>query len=180
MEDKKVLGRLPVVGSPVESVRTGIASNLMSKPFAAAVIDGIESNQLDMKAVNDILFDNVWKRTVKGKKLTEADRLFQRIYVESLMATAGFKNPNISEAPQAIAQTHCDLMAPDPALGGITYSEVSGFEWEPRSIGGGRITLSTVYAELHKVLRLLEKRAGKGPDGAHYSLLKSTIEYGVR
>lgn len=180
MEDKKVLGRLPVVGSPVESVRTGIASNLMSKPFAAAVIDGIESKQLDMKAVNDILFDNVWKRTVKGKKLTEADRLFQRIYVESLMTTAGFKNPNISEAPQAIAQTHCDLMAPDPALGCITYSEVSGFEWEPMSFGGGRITQSTVYAELHKVLRLLEKRAGKGPDGAHYSLLKSTIEYGVR
>ena len=186
LEDKAVLGRLPIVGSPVDAVRKSIAETLMSKVFAAGMIDGIDTNELPVRDVMDILYDNVWRPTVKGRALTDGDRIFQRAYVESLMSMVGFKNPTVNEKSVALHDHDhdhaccCDIVNPASSLGRITYDEISGFEWEPRNFGGGHVSNSTVYAELMKVRKLIDKKAGKGEDKGHYALLRSLIDYGAR
>ena len=74
----------------------------------------------------------------------------------------------------------CDLLNPDSSMGSICYDEVSGFEWEPRNFGGGHISHSTVYAELMRVRKLIDRKSGKGEDKGHYALLRSIIDYSVR
>ena len=184
LEDKAVLGRLPVVGSPVEKMRRSIAENLMGKVFAAGMIDGIDTEQLPVKDLMDMLFDRVWKPTVKGQPLTDADRLFQRIYIESLMNMVGFKNPAAKDKKENEVAFHdehcCDILDPHSPMGRIRYDEISGFEWEPRNFGGGHVSKATVYAELMKVRKLIGNKTGKGEDKGHYALLRSIIDYGVR
>lgn len=182
LEDKAVLGRLPIVGSPVDAVRRSIAENLMSKVFAAGMIDGIDTNELPVKDIMDILHDNVWRPTAKGKALTEGNRVFQRTYVESLMNLVGFKNPAFIEKSVAGNDLDrcCDLLNPESPMGTVCYDEISGFEWEPRNFGGGHVGQSVVYAELMKVRKLIDKKAGKGEDKGHYALLRSIIDYGAR
>ena len=182
LEDKAVTGRLPIVGSPVEAVRKSIAQNLMSKGFAAGMIDGIDTQELPVKDMMDLLYEHVWRPTAKGRALTEGDRLFQRMYVESLMNMVGFKNPNIREKENALHdEDHCcDLLNPHSPMGNIHYDEVSGFEWEPRNFGGGHVSHSTVYAELMRVRKLIDRKTGKGEDKGHYAFLRSLIDYSVR
>ena len=181
LEDKAVLGRLPVVGSPVEAVRRSIAENVMGKAFAAGVIDGIDTQELPVTDLMDELYARVWGPTAKGRALTDGDRLFQRVYVESLMNMAGFKNPAVREKKAAaLCDCCCDIVDPQSPMGKIVYDEVSGFEWEPRNFGGGHFSQSTVYAELMKVRKLIAKKTGKGEDKGHYALLRSIIDYGVR
>ena len=182
LEDKAVLGRLPVVGSPVDDVRRSIAENLMSKVFAAGVVDGIDTEQLPVKDLMDLLYERVWRPTIKGRALTDGERLFQRTYVESLMNMVGFKNPTVREQAKALHdEDHCcDLLDPHSPMGSIRYDEISGFEWEPRHLGGGHVSQSTVYAELMKVRKLIGGKTGKGEDQGHYALLRSIIDYGAR
>ncbi|MBQ9462246.1 MAG: zinc-dependent metalloprotease [Bacteroidales bacterium] len=185
MEDKAVLGALPIVGSPVDAVRRSIAQNLMGRVFMAGMIDGIDTHELPVKDLTDILYDKVWKPTAKGRALDDGQRLFQRVYVESLMAVAGFKNPAADQKAAAIHggcdHDHCcDILNPASPMGSISYDEVSGFEWEPRNFGGGHVTQSTVYAELMRVRKLIDGKKGKGEDRGHYALLRSLIDYGAR
>lgn len=180
LEDKAVLGRLPIVGTPVDKVRRSIAENLMGKVFAAGMIDGIDTKELPVQDIMDMLFDRVWRPSTKGRELTEGERFFQRVYVESLMNMAGFENPAVKEKPAALDEHCCDIMDPHSSMGKITYDEISGFEWQPRNFGGGHVSQSTVYAELMRVRKLIGKKAGRGEDKGHYALLRSIIDYGVR
>ena len=180
LEDKAVLGRLPVVGTPLDAVRRSIAENLMNKVFAAGMIDGIDTKELPVTDLMDELYDRVWGPTAKGRALTEGDRLFQRTYVESLMKMVGFKTPTANGKSAALDETCCDIVDPHSSLGQITYDEISGFEWEPRNFGGGHFSQSTAYAQLMRVRKLLGGKTGKGEDKGHYALLRSIIDYGVR
>lgn len=182
LEDKAVLGRLPVTGSPVDGIRRSIAQTLMSKVFTAGMIDGIVTTELPVTDMMDLLYDRVWKPTAKGQALTEGERLLQRTYVESLMGMIGFRNP-VAEAKTKTAideDRSCDILNPDTPLGSIRYDEISGFEWEPRYFGGGHISKSTVYAELMRVRKLIGGKTGKGDDRGHYELLRSIIDYSVK
>ncbi len=181
LEDKAVLGRLPVVGTPVDAVRRSIAENIMGKVFAAAMIDGIDTEELPVRDVSDLLFDKVWGPSSKLRELTDGERLFQRVYVESLMNMAGFRNPAAAkDKPAAFDDRCCDIVDPRSSMGEITYDDISGFEWEPRNFGGGHVTQPTVYAELMRVRKLIGKKSGRGEDKGHYALLRSIIDYGVR
>ena len=182
LEDKAVLGRLPIVGSPVDEVRRSIAQNLMGKVFAAGMIDGIDTDELPVKDLMDLLYDRVWNPTATGRELTDGDRLFQRIYVESLMNMVGYQNPTLSEKTEAFQDDghFCDILDPHSPMGSIHYDEVSGFEWDPRNFGGGHVSKSTVYAELMKVRKLIGRKTGKGEDRGHYALLRSIIDYSVK
>ena len=182
LEDKAVLGRLPVLGSPVDGVRHSIAKTLMSKVFAAAMIDGVESDQLNVSEVMDILYDNVWKKAARGS-LTEGDRLFQRDYIESLMNMVGFQFPVQRESKSLETNDYyCDLVNSDSSLGKIIYDEVSGFEWQPRNFGGGHVTQPVIYAELMRIRKLVASREkkSKGEDKGHYALIRSIIDNGVK
>ena len=183
LEDKAVLGALPVVGSPVDAVRRSIAQNLMGKAFAAGMIDGIDTKELPVTDMMNELYERVWGPVAKGRPLTDGQRLFQRVYVESLMLMAGFKNPALRDQPVALHEecdACCDLLDPHSPMGKITYDDVSGFEWEPRNFGGGHFSQSTVYAELMRVRSLIGHKTGQGEDKGHYALLRSIIDYGVR
>ena len=183
LEDKAVLGRLPVVGSPVDNVRRSIAQNLMGKVFAAGIIDGIDTSELPVKDLMDLLYDMVWGPTAKGRSLTDGERLFQRVYVESLMNMVGFKNPTVGGKAISLRDDDChvcDILDPLSTMGSISYDEISGFEWNPRNFGGGHVSASTVYAELMRVRKLIGGKTGKGEDRGHYELLRSIIDYGAR
>ena len=100
-----------------------------------------------------------------------------------LLPTETDKNPADSEKKDAFHghDDHiCDILNPHSPMGSIHYDEISGFEWDPRSFGGGHISRSTVYAELMRVRKLIGNKTGKGEDKGHYALLRSIIDYSVR
>ena len=94
----------------------------------------------------------------------------------------GCRNRTAREQENALHdEDHCcDLLNPHSPMGNIHYDEVSGFEWEPRNFGGGHVSQSTVYAELMRVRKLIDRKTGKGEDKGHYAFLRSLIDYSVR
>ena len=175
MEDKAVLGRLPIAGSPVYQVRKAITESLMLSPFKALMADGVDTFEFSPDEVLSALEEKIWKPVRSRKALTSWDREMQRIYVESIMANVGFVNPN---AKAALTE---ELPDTEGYMGKITYDEVSGFEWEPRAmLNGGTYTQGTAYAALSKVYKLMEQAypSANDLDKGHYKLLMGIIDYG--
>lgn len=181
MEDKAVLGKLPVAGSPVQAVKSSIFQNLMMTPFMAMASDGVDTCELSPSEIYSRIFDFVWKPTVSGRKLTDSERYLESQFVSLLMRSGGFAIPS-GGSKQTLAGTGSDMPDNGP-MGSISYNPVSGFEWYPFSnMNRTTLTPATIYVYLEKAYDLMKKRVGgaSGKDKAHYKLLMSQIEYSVK
>ncbi len=179
LEDKAVLGRLPIAGTPVWQLRRAIAENLMASPFRALLADGVDSYEVSPEQMLTLLEEPVWKPVRARKALTPWEREFQRIYVQSLMQSVSFSLPPSSQSDRLQE----DLPDGTEPMGLISYDPVSGFEWEPRSmLNGGTYTQGSVYAALKRAYDWMEKAAAGANDldKGHYQLLMGIIEYGCR
>lgn len=180
MEDKAVLGRLPIAGSPVSQVRASLLGNLMLAPFMAMTSDGVDTYELSPSEVLDRIWDYVWKPTVSGKKLSAAERRNQELFVSNLMTSGSFAMPG---AKSSLAEEAAPAREDDSPMGIITYDAVSGFSWTPRVIiNSTSLTQATLYAYLTKSYEAMKKRVGGASDAdkAHYRLLMAQIDYSVR
>ena len=189
LDNRKVLDRLPVVGSPEHTLRTAIQSMILMAPSLASSSNGVITDEFSSVDCFDFIFERVFKPTRQGKALTKGQRAFQKSFVESYMTMGNFKLPgakkNIAASDDAISLTEQYFGSSEERflLGDIMYSPVSGYEWLPRTIFNlGELTVSDLYAVLKRTRELLVSRraSANAMDKAHYDLLISTIDYSVR
>ena len=175
IEDKSVLDKLPVLGSPAFTLRKAIFSTLLTRPYFCAMSDGIDTKEFGFQECMDMIFDYTWKKPRK-KGLTAEQRMYQREFVLAALTGAGMKLPNNVE------RGFTDSMDGVEHEGGVmSYSPVSGFEWIPRAIfNRGDISAADFYAVLSDVKDIIDTRMKKAKpaDKAHYELLKYYIDYG--
>ena len=181
IEDKAVLGRLPVVGSPAFTLRKSIFGSMVSLPLLCGFSDGVDTKELDYHGCMDMLFDFVWKPTRSGRALTRDQRMYQTEFVRAVMQQGGIPLPPAPDQRRfegAAGPEDCELVT-----GTLSYDPVSGFEWLPRALfNNGNISAGDVFAVIYQVHTLLKSRlaGANATDKAHYQLLLSTIEYGTR
>jgi hypothetical protein len=156
IEDKAVLDKLPVIGSPAFTLRRAIYTSLLSAPYQCAMSDGVDTREFGFSECVDRIFDYTWKKP--GRKLTKVQRMYQKEFVLAFLQMGS-------------------IPAPEGA-----YSTVSGFEWLPRAIlNRGDLTTADIYAVLSRVNDVLKSRSrgASSLDKAHYQLLQSYISYGT-
>ena len=185
--DKDVVDNLPMIGTPEYAMREIIYQLIMMTPYLASLSDGVVTDEFSFKQCMDVIYGKVWAPTRSGKRLTDAQRQFQRAFVMQLMQSGGFRLPG-SETSVAIADdqelvtksfdAESSLMA-----GSLMYSPVSGYEWMPRNIFRtfGEAAKSEHYAFLKQTRALIKSRmaGASAKDKAHYEYLVSVIEYGL-
>ena len=197
LEAPGTLDRLPVLGSPVYSLRKSIFSGLINATFSCAYSDGIDTEELGFAECMDIVYDFVWKPTMRRKALTPEQRMYQKDFVVSLMNSGNLQLPKgvtalSDDGPDGFepALGSDELRGYDvlPCFGGMPgdtafgAGEVSGFEWLPRSIyNRGNITQGDIWAVLYRVRDLLKsrERSANATDKTHYQLLLYYIDYGT-
>lgn len=178
IEDKAVLERLPVLGSPARTLRQSIFSTLMSRPYFCGYSDGVDTREMDYHQCMDLIFDFVWEPTRRGRALTEDQRMYQMEFVKSLITSGSLPAPQGMQSFSAAALPGPGAVEFDS--GYLSYDPVSGFEWLPRAIfNRGNISSADMYAVLTRVHSLVKgKVRGARPlDRAHYELIQSYIEY---
>ena len=155
-------------------------------PYLASLSDGVVTDEFSFKQCMDVIYGKVWAPTRSGKRLTDAQRQFQRAFVMQLMQSGGFRLPG-SETSVAITDdqelvtksfdAESSLMA-----GSLMYSPVSGYEWFPRyTFNSGTMGVSDIYAFLSQAKNLMKSRmsGAAAKDKIHYELLIKTIEFGL-
>ena len=160
LENKATLERLPIIGSPALAVRQNLYQSVLSAPFACAQSDGVDTQEFSFWECMDQVYDFTWRKPGKGG-LTPEQKLYQRIFVLTILQTGGMSVPQGAQ----------DAFAP-----------ISGFEWLPRAIfNRGSLSAADMYAILYKVNGTLKKRmsGASAADKAHYQLLQSYIQYGT-
>ena len=189
LNNKEVLGKLPVMGSPEHTIRTAIQDMILMAPSFAKNSDGVITREFSAIECFDFIFDRVFKPTRQGKALTAAQRSFQKKFVESYMRMGNFTMPgtkkNIAVAEDMISLTAEYLGSAEEqfTVGELMYGPISGFEWHPRTIFNlGDLTAADLYSVLKRTRELLVSRraSANAMDKAHYDLLISTIDYSVK
>jgi len=192
LAEESVVSRLPVIGTPVQAVRKAIQRRILDAPFSCGVSNGIDTEEFSSAECFAAVADRVWKPTRRKARLTEEQRLFQRDFVESYMQTGSFAMPADKKNRFALRED-CRIVSGGPDLcsmaeeneaGVITYSPVAGFDYMPRYIFNisGDITVADLYAVLSKARSDMKAALGSASaeDKAHYELLISTINYGLK
>ena len=188
ISDKKVLGTLPIIGSPEYAVRELVQNLILLTPSFCSLSDGVATEELSFKECADIIFNHIWKSTKSGRKLTDAEKQFQKAFVKHFMTTGNFKMPGAGMEAFADIRDYVSITAAsgNPALsfaGEIMYSPVSGYEWFPRTIfNQGDMSQMDCYVYLSKALDLMKSKLSTLPssDRIHYQLLIRNIEYGLK
>ena len=193
LDDPAVLSRLPIIGSPARSVEEAIMQYIFVIPFNAARVDGISTSEFSSQQALDAISDFAFRPTRQGKALTPKQRLFQKSYVETMMAGGLFKTPASAAQGHSVAveeEHHCHagcLLHGTCGFGSsddyFRYDPVSGFEWLPRiTMAVGDITQATIYSEMMKAYEVMKaaKASAKPDDKAHYELLMATIAYSLK
>ena len=188
LDNKALMNKLAVIGSPKAAVARMLGELIISAPFNVSLTADVAGNSFSFRDCADIVYDFIWKPTVAGRKLTRSQMDIQKLYVEQMMKSGNFALPAASEKGLAPRDAHtvsgcvCSLHEGNPC-GSIAYDPVSGFGWVPRAIfNRGQATVADVYAYVSKVRTLLESRASSAPKEtkAHYELLLRTIELGLK
>ena len=175
IEDKAVLDKLPVLGSPAFTLRRSIYTSLLNTPYQCAMSDGVDTREFSFSECVDRIFDYTWKKP--GRKLTKEQRMYQKEFILAFMRMGSIPIP---EGADRTLDGFTEGVEFDSGI--LSYSPISGFEWMPRAIfNRGDLTTADIYAVLSRVNDVLKSRArsANALDKAHYQLLQSYISYGT-
>ena len=182
LDNPAVLGRLPMVGKPSSAVRRAMESRFFNVPFLCDKSDGISTEEFGTAESLDAVFGYVWKPTLQGRKLSAEQRTMEKNYIDHMIAMAGFRKS--ASGGKSFADLHqersCCML--EDLQGEISYSEISGFEWLPRSVMNlGDFSASSVYSVLKRAMDLMKSRkaSASSEDKAHYELMIKKIEFAL-
>ncbi len=187
--DRKVLDRLPVVGSPEYIVSNAIQDIILMTPGFASVSDGVTTSEFNAIECIDFIFKKVFEPTRKSMRLGDNQRFFQKRFVHSFIKMGRFKLPgekksfNLNENFRSLSEDYFGSSEESPLFGEIIYGPISGYEWAPRNIfNRGDLTVSDIYAILKRAKELMTKykNTGSEQDKAHYELMILTIDYSIK
>lgn len=191
--DKEVVSKLPLVGLPVDAVRNAIQNLILYTPMFAGASDGVATYEFSRNECLDFIYDRAFKPTKQHRPLTKADRVLQKAFVNSVIATAGLPNmaaastgaAQLTEGSRVVCHEHlgCCAEGEFEPFGNLVYNPVGGYEWMPRYIFNMQYAdPAGLYSLLDRMRTLLKsaKASGSAEDKAHYEMLLQTINFSIR
>ena len=196
MDNKALLSKIALTGSPKTTIRQFVRNFILSAPVLVSCYNHIDSKSLQPDEAGNMVYNFVWKPTLTGRKLNDSDKTLQKAYVFNLLANSGFTLPKALSG-QALALTadspiHFDRLCACeemprmslPQLRNELANPVGGFEQVPREMFSSTpsLTPADMFARLQQVRTLLVSRRGSGSsqDRAHYEYLLRIIDSCVK
>jgi hypothetical protein len=187
MDNRQLLGKMAMAGSPATTLRTYLQRTLFALPILVSRYNNIDAKSLQPREALDMLFDFVWKPTRQGKALTEWQRTLQKAYLMDALGNSGFQLPKSAQQLTAdpipgleLRALCCTEMGDVAREEALAVSPYAGFEQTPREQFNLRATLtqSDLYACVAKARQLLKSRLGSatGETRAHYELLLKQMD----
>ncbi len=194
MDNKEVLSKISLSGSPKQSLQKYVSQYIFSAPLVVSCYNKIGENSLQPDEALKMVYDFVWKPTVQGRTLTDGEKRLQKEYLAHLIQNSGFKLPKgVNNLSLADCDIHfhslCSCQQPTrmelPTLAETgAVKPVGGFEQSPREIfsSSPSLTVADMYAYLQKAHQLVKSKqqSGTAQDRAHYTYLLRIIESSIK
>ena len=191
LDNKNLLTKFPVSGSPKQTIQNFMLRYILPVPFQVSQYEGLEKDSFTAAEAFNMIYNFVWKPTISGRTLTESQMNLQKQYIYMMMQTAGF---TIKGAGKALAgeklldinhrqfgYTCCQGHA---IKEGVMHNPVAGFEWKPlnRFSMTAKVTQADVYAYIAKAKQLMQQKAAtaSGKTKAHYELLLKMLDINLK
>lgn len=193
MDNKVLLGKIALVGSPKKTIQQYVSNFIISAPVLVSCYNKIDKKSLQPDEALAMVYDYVWKTVLRGGALNDSEMALQKAYVIYLIANSGLPVPK-TLSKQALAtdnisatirfnslcaceeSPHLDI----PMVSNELLEPVGGFEQTPREMFSSTPSLTPVdmYAYLQKVRRLLITCRSKGcaKNRSHYDYLLRIID----
>lgn len=189
LDNKELLGKLAVLGSPADAVRDLLGAYIIASQFSVSQTEGVAGGKFTYRDCADMIFDFVWKPATKGNRLSRPQMDIQSKYVNYLIQAANFPTlkssdnglVSFSDDLPNVSMEGCDMFG--EAMPHISYDPVSGFGWGERAIfNRGHATPADLYSYLSRARRLIKARVGStsGETKAHYQLLLRKLDYALK
>ena len=197
MDNRALLNKITLAGSPKTTIRNYVRNLIINAPIQLSCYNSIDKKSLQPNEALNMVYNFVWKSTLHGKTLSDADMSLQKAYVVNLISNSGLVLPK-SLAKQSLAEEaststihfdyfcHCEEMPQltVPQVSDDILKPVGGFEQVPRNMFSSTpsLTPADLYAYLQKTRRLLaaHRNVGISKDKAHYEYLLRIIDNSVK
>ena len=191
LDNKNLLTKFPVSGSPKQTIQNFMLRYILPVPFQVSQYEGLEKDSFTAAEAFNMIYNFVWKPTISGHTLTESQMNLQKQYIYMMMQTAGF---TIKGAGKALAGEK--LLDINHRQFGYTccqghalkenamHNPIAGFEWKPlnRFSMTAKVTQADVYAYIAKAKQLMKQKAASasGKTKAHYELLLKMLDINLK
>ena len=181
IDDKALLEKLPLMGSPARILRNAIFAMLLKSPdkvdLSASVAEG---RAYTPEECLEDLFDFVWAPTKDRKSLTESQIMFQNMFLKHAGKSSGVKiggggADSLSEhdgLEDILGHDHDIFGCRHMALPVAAYNEPSAMYHVPKSLDG------LWFNYILEVKKLVSSRKNSGDEAtrSHYKLILKDIE----
>lgn len=169
LDNKALLSKLTLSGSPKATIRPYIANQIISAPLVLTITSDIDKTSLQYDEAMDMVYHFVWRPTIKGQNLDEGQMELEKAFLYNMMTNSGFKIP-LSE--KSITTFN------------INNDPISGFGFGNRDMFAKsiRLTQADLYPYILKAQALMKSRlkASKGRTHAHYAFLLKVLEQNIK
>lgn len=191
LDNKELLSKLPITGSPKQTVQNFMLRYLLPIPFQVSKYEGLDKDSFTAAEAFNMIYNFVWKPTIDGRTLTESQMELEKQYLYMMMTTAGFQikgatNALAGEKPLDLnhrkfsyncCQQHAECSE-------AIHNPVAGFEWAPinRFSMTAKVTQADVYAYIAKAQQLMKQKSNSasGKTKAHYELLLKMLNINLK
>lgn len=189
LDNKQLLAKLPVSGSPKQTIQNFMLKRILRIPLSVSAYEGLGEGGLTASEAFNMVYNFVWKPTISGRSLTEEQMNLQKQYLLSMAENAGFSLTGGTSGRSLQQATALDKLenvcCHDFCYGaGLERKPVGGFEWEPlnRFAATAKVTAADLYAYIMKAQKLMRQRVGSalGKTKSHYELLLKMLEVSLK
>ena len=166
LDNKNLLTKFPVSGSPKQTIQNFMLRYILPVPFQVSQYEGLEKDSFTAAEAFNMIYNFVWKPTISGRTLTESQMNLQKQYIYMMMQTAGFTIKGAGKAltgekpldinHRQFGYTCCQGHA---IKEDVIHNPVAGFEWRPlnRFSMTAKVTQADVYAYIAKAKQLMKQ-----------------------
>jgi len=190
LDNEDLMKNIQIMGNPSKVMQRVMVEAIVACPEKISAKE-LMSHGEEIYTVSDCmedLYELVWGKAAKGKRLTELDKMFQREYFRQFFAGAGFRYQGYGANVKALKDYKFDqvLCLPEEleaygqrveSVYAADRSEVMGYYGVQTMFVGQPIHEDEYYHYAMKAKKLVERLAKKssGDDKAHYELLLRNI-----
>ncbi len=189
LDNKALLSKISITGSPKMTIENFMMRQILPLPISVSTYEGMNKDSFKAPDAFNMVYNFVWKPTLAGKALTDAQMRLQKQYIYMMMETGGFK---IKQATALAGEPILDLTHRTSACSCCqahseatheVHNPVGGFEWAPLNrFATPRVSQADIYSYVLKAQSLMKQRVGSasGSTKAHYELLLRTMQMNLK
>lgn len=194
LDNEDLMKNIQIMGSPAKTLQLALVEAVVASPAKISKYEKMSHGE-EVYTVSECLkdvYDLVWAQSLKGRKLTELDRMLQKEYVAYIFSGAGFRYKGFGARSSAIAIEEFEY-EPTPSIKvpdfleeyvmmqgehSVFASPVAGYSQPYTMFVGQPMHDAEYYSYAMKTKSLLERmvKNSSGDDKAHYELLLRNIQ----